>query len=48
MTKAGISSISADGTVWTKKKNSCPSSAYPLEAYTFILSQERIERLQKE
>lgn len=47
MTKAGISSILADGTVYSKRKNFCPFSTPPLEAYVPILGEERIERLQK-
>ena len=43
----GISSILADGTVYSKRKNFCPFSTPPLEAYVSILSQERIERLQR-
>jgi len=46
MTKAGISSVLADGTVYSKRKNFCPFSVSPLEAYTSILDEERIERLQ--
>ena len=47
MTKTGISSVLADGTVYSKRKNFCPFSASPLEAYASILSEERIERLQR-
>jgi len=47
MTKAGISSVLADGTVYSKRKNFCPFSASPPEAYVPILGEERIERLQK-
>jgi trehalose synthase len=47
MTKAGTVSVLADGTVYSKRKNFCPFSASPLEAYTSILGEERIERLQK-
>ncbi|MFW6118231.1 MAG: glycosyltransferase [Chloroflexota bacterium] len=47
MTKAGKHSILADGTVYSKRKNFCPFSTSPLEAYVPILEEERIERLQK-
>jgi len=47
MTKAGISSVLADGTVYSKRKNFCPFSTSPPEAYVPILGEERIERLQK-
>jgi trehalose synthase len=47
MTKAGNSSILADGTVYSKRKNFCPFATSPLEAYVPILGEERIERLQK-
>jgi trehalose synthase len=47
MTKTGIVSVLADGTVYSKRKTFCPFSASPLEAYTSILGEERIERLQK-
>jgi trehalose synthase len=47
MTKAGNSSILADGTVYSKRKNFCPFSASPPEAYVPILGEERMERLQK-
>jgi trehalose synthase len=47
MTKEGNSSVLADGTVYSKRKNFCPFSTSPLEAYVPILGDERIERLQK-
>jgi trehalose synthase len=47
MTKAGTVSVLADGTVYSKRKNFCPFSVSPLEAYASILGEERIERLQK-
>ena len=47
MTKAGISSVLADGTVYSKRKNHCPFSTSPPEAYVPILGEERVERLQK-
>jgi len=47
MTKAGSSSVLADGTVYSKRKNFCPFSTSPLEAYVSMLGDERIERLQK-
>jgi len=47
MTKAGISSILADGTVYSKRKNFCPFSTFPPEAYVPIMGEERMERLQK-
>lgn len=37
----------ADGTVYSKRKNFCPFSTPPLEAYASILGEEKIERLQK-
>ncbi|MFH1624977.1 MAG: glycosyltransferase [Pseudomonadota bacterium] len=37
----------ADGTVYSKRKNFCPFSTPPLEAYAPILGEEKIERLQK-
>jgi trehalose synthase len=37
----------ADGTVYSKRKNFCPFSAPPVEAYASILEKEKIERLQK-
>jgi len=36
-----------DGTVYSKRKNFCPFSTPPLEAYASIVGEERIERLQK-
>jgi trehalose synthase len=47
MTKAGISSVLADGTVYSKRKNFCPFSTSPLEAYVPIMGEERMERLHK-
>jgi trehalose synthase len=47
MTKEGISSILADGTVYSKRKNFCPFSTSPPEAYVSIVGEERVERLQK-
>jgi len=50
MTKAGGSSILADGTVYSKRKNFCPFSTSPPEAYVPILGEKslkRLERLQK-
>jgi len=47
MTKAGISSVLADGTVYSKRKNFCPFSTFPPEAYVPIMGEERMERLQK-
>ncbi len=47
MTKEGISSVLADGTVYSKRKNFCPFSTFPPEAYVPILGEERVERLQK-
>ena len=47
MTKAGISSVLADGTVYSKRKNFCPFSTSPPEAYVPIMGEERMERLQK-
>ncbi len=42
-----ISSVMADGTVYSKRKDFCPFSTSPLEAYASILSEEKIERLQR-
>jgi trehalose synthase len=36
-----------DGTVYNKSKNFCPFSTPPLEAYTPILGEKKIERLQR-
>jgi len=47
MTKEGRSSILADGTVYSKRKNFCPFSTSPLEAYVPILGEDRMERLRK-
>ncbi len=47
MTKASISSVLADGTVYSKRKNFCPFSTSPLEAYVPIMGEERMERLHK-
>jgi trehalose synthase len=47
MTKEGNSSILADGTVYSKRKNFCHFSTSPPEAYVPILGEERVERLQK-
>lgn len=35
----------ADGTVYSKRKNFCPFSASPVEAYTSIVGEENMERL---
>ncbi|MFC2017649.1 glycosyltransferase [Chloroflexota bacterium] len=37
----------ADGTVYSKRKNYCPFSTSPPEAYVSIVGEERMERLQK-
>jgi trehalose synthase len=47
MMKEGSSSVLADGTVYSKRKNFCPLSTSPPEAYVPILGEEKIERLQK-
>ena len=47
MTKAGISSVLEDGTVYSKRKNFCPFSTSSLEAYGSIIGEQRVERLQK-
>jgi hypothetical protein len=47
MTKAGTSSVLAYGTVYSKGKDFCPFSTPPLEAYTSILGEKGMERLQK-
>ena len=36
-----------DGTVYSKRKNFCPFSTPPLEAYAPIVGEEKLERLQK-
>jgi trehalose synthase len=46
MTKEGSSSVLADGTVYSKRKNFRPFSTSPLEAYVPIVGEERVERLQ--
>jgi len=46
MTKAGVSSILADGTVYSKRKDFCPFSTPPPEAYASIAGEKTIERLQ--
>ena len=40
-------SVLPDGTVYSKRKNFCPFSTPPLEAYAPILGEEKIERLQR-
>ena len=47
MTNEGSSSILADGTVYSKRKNFCPFSTSPPEAYVPILGEESVERLQR-
>jgi trehalose synthase len=47
MTKVNNSTVLADGTVYSKRKNFCPFSTSPPEAYVPILGEERMERLQK-
>ena len=47
MTKASSSSVLEDGTVYSKRKNFCPFSTPPPEAYAPIVGEERVERLQK-
>jgi len=47
MAKKGSSSVLADGTVYSKRKNFCPFSTSPPEAYVPIVGEERVERLQK-
>ncbi len=37
----------ADGTVYSKRKNFCPFSTPPPEAYASIVGEEKIERLQE-
>jgi len=37
----------ADGTVYSKRKDFCPFSTPPLEAYASIVGDERLERLQR-
>jgi len=45
--KEGSSSVLADGTVYSKRKNFRPFSTSPPEAYVPIVGEERMERLQK-
>ena len=45
MTNTGTSSVLADGTVYSKRKNFCPFSTSPPEAYAPIVGEERMERL---
>jgi len=47
MTRASSSSVLADGTVYSKRKNFRPFSTSPPEAYVPIVGEERVERLQK-
>jgi len=48
MTDLGkVTSSLADGTVYSKRKNFCPFSTPPLEAYAPIIGEKRIERLQR-
>jgi len=47
MTKVNNSTVLADGTVYSKRKNFCPFSTSPLEAYVPILGEERMERLHR-
>jgi trehalose synthase len=47
MAKASNSTVLADGTVYSRRKNFCPFSTSPLEAYGPIIGEERVERLQK-
>jgi trehalose synthase len=47
MEKAGTSLMLADGTVYSKRKDFCPFSVSPLEAYVPIVGEQRLERLQK-
>jgi trehalose synthase len=48
MTKPGKGiSVLADGTVYSKRKNFCPFSVPPSEAYTPIVGEEKIERLHR-
>ncbi|MBN2186145.1 MAG: glycosyltransferase [Dehalococcoidia bacterium] len=42
-----VNSPLADGTVYSKRKNFCPLSTPPLEAYAPIVGTEKIERLQR-
>jgi trehalose synthase len=37
----------ADGTVYSRRKNFCPFSTPPLEAYASSLNEEKVERLQR-
>jgi trehalose synthase len=47
MKKAGSISVLEDGTVYSKRKNFCPFSTPPLEAYIPIMGEKRIERVYK-
>ena len=38
--------ILSDGTVYSERKNIRPFSAHPLEDYSSIVSEEKLERLQ--
>ncbi|MFC2001121.1 glycosyltransferase [Chloroflexota bacterium] len=37
----------ADGTVYSKRKNFCPFSVHPLQDYSSILGEEKLEKLQR-
>ncbi|MFO7773371.1 MAG: glycosyltransferase [Dehalococcoidia bacterium] len=45
--KTGTSSVLADGTVYSRRRNFCPFSASPPEAYASIVGEEKMERLHK-
>ncbi|MFO7996179.1 MAG: glycosyltransferase [Dehalococcoidia bacterium] len=47
MMKTGTSSVLADGTVYSRRKNFCPFSTSPPEAYASIVGEEKMERLHK-
>jgi len=44
---AKVTSPLLDGTVYSRRKDFCPFSTSPLEAYVSILSEENIERLER-
>ncbi|MDH5695541.1 MAG: glycosyltransferase [Dehalococcoidia bacterium] len=47
MEKGESVSVLADGTVYSKRKNFCPFSTPPVEAYIPIVGEEKIERLRR-
>ncbi len=47
MAKTDNSTVTPDGTVYSRRKSFCPFSVSPIEEYASILGEERIERLLK-